>query len=624
MDPILAALNAFVRAVQDPGTVQAPVQTLLDGLVGQDVNLLFLGAQEGGLLFQLPSGQTFQAQGSFPFPPGSQVLARFTADPAGVRLQTLQAQPPAPPALLAPLIQGEGTLLASRLLQAEPDPGLESLVRLFQALGGSSAGEDVSQSPVPSSPSAPPAGAASLDPGSARGEVPVGTPEGAAAPPPAPGTMGPTATPSAASDAGSGLPPGVPTPGASAPADSAPASPGMPASSAPATAAPAGQGTPASPSQPATDMPSAGQAPSPSAQASASAAPSGPAQPFPAQASASAAPPGPMQPLPAQTSASAPSAGPTQPLPAQASASAAPAGSAQPLATQPTLPSQPSVSVAANGTASLPAPAGGAAADDADLGTALVVLLRSVGAASPAPEALDALVRELPEAAQASLRSLVRNGVMDGGAVQQALQRLQTALVQRPDLQKGAEGLEQALRNLARPGEAQAAPAAPQAPASPETWEAWLRAGTRSLADPAVSPREAPFHAAQAREGTALFEVPLPWSPGSHLQMWVERDGGGRQGGSGTEGESRVLLGLNFSRLGETRLGIAKGSGGLQVRVWAEHAGLLAGARQSLEEELGTLGMPVDLRILPLEADAGGGVPSIRSLAMGATFQVLG
>jgi hypothetical protein len=106
--------------------------------------------------------------------------------------------------------------------------------------------------------------------------------------------------------------------------------------------------------------------------------------------------------------------------------------------------------------------------------------------------------------------------------------------------------------------------------------------------------------------------------------MWVEQDGGGRGSGHGEEGTSRVLLGLSFSRLGEIRLGIAKGPQLLQVRVWAQNPGPLAAASGSMEEELETLGMPVDLKILPLEPDAAGGIPTLRSLALGATFQVLG
>ena len=146
----------------------------------------------------------------------------------------------------------------------------------------------------------------------------------------------------------------------------------------------------------------------------------------------------------------------------------------------------------------------------------------------------------------------------------------------------------------------------------------------KALSDPAVSPREAPFHAAQAKEGTALYELPLPWAPGSSMQVWVEQEGQGKGKGAKGGGGTRVLLGLNFSRLGEVRLGLAKGPEGLQVRVWAQHPEALMDARASMEAELKTLGAPVDLKILPLESGAGGGVPSIRSLAAGSTFQVLG
>lgn len=267
-----------------------------------------------------------------------------------------------------------------------------------------------------------------------------------------------------------------------------------------------------------------------------------------------------------------------------------------------------------------------AAAAATDLAPALAVLLRSVGAPAASLDELAQLVAGLPDAAQQSLRSLVRTGVLEAAPAQEALQKVLPALAQRAELPAGADGLVQALRTLARSPEAPAQPAAHAASqaAAPESWEAWLKAGTRTLADPALSPQEAAFHAAQGREGTALFEVPLPWSPGSHLQMWVEQDGGRRRGGGNGEDASRVLLGLNFSRLGETRLGIARGPEGLQVRVWAEHPALLAAAGPGMEAELGTLGLPVDLKILPLEPDPGGGIPTIRSLAQGATFQVLG
>ena len=157
------------------------------------------------------------------------------------------------------------------------------------------------------------------------------------------------------------------------------------------------------------------------------------------------------------------------------------------------------------------------------------------------------------------------------------------------------------------------------APAVPDTWEAWIRTAVKTLGDPSASPREAPFHAAQAKDGTAFFEIPLPWAPQAPLQMWVESDQAGARGGP--EDTKRVLLGLSFSNLGETRLGLAQGPGGLQVRVWTEHPALLEPAKDRMVSELRDLGAPVDLKILPLPA---GPVASVKSLVTGATLQILG
>ena len=161
------------------------------------------------------------------------------------------------------------------------------------------------------------------------------------------------------------------------------------------------------------------------------------------------------------------------------------------------------------------------------------------------------------------------------------------------------------------------------APEAPETWESWIKTSVKTLSDPAASPREAPFHAAQAKEGTAFYEIPLPWTPQSPMQMWVESDQEHKDRGSPQETRT-VLIGLKFTRLGETRLGIAKGPAGLQVRVWTEHPELLAATREQVETELKELSVAVDLRILPLQPGPGGFVPSLRSLVTGPSVQVLG
>ena len=85
-----------------------------------------------------------------------------------------------------------------------------------------------------------------------------------------------------------------------------------------------------------------------------------------------------------------------------------------------------------------------------------------------------------------------------------------------------------------------------------------------------------------------------------------------------------MLLGLSFTRLGETRLGIAKGPAGLQVRVWAEHPEPLEASRGAVEGELQDLGSSVDLKIMRLTPGPGGVIPSLRSQVTGATLEALG
>lgn len=155
----------------------------------------------------------------------------------------------------------------------------------------------------------------------------------------------------------------------------------------------------------------------------------------------------------------------------------------------------------------------------------------------------------------------------------------------------------------------------------PESWEAWIRGAVQTLADPIASPREAAFHALQAKEGTAFFEIPLPWAQASPLQLWVEGDAPEERKGGG-DPTRRVLLGLTFSSLGETRLGLAQGSFGLQVRVWTEQPEALEPER--LKQELEELGKPVDLKIYALTYGPDGTIPSLRSLVTGPSLRALG
>jgi hypothetical protein len=217
-------------------------------------------------------------------------------------------------------------------------------------------------------------------------------------------------------------------------------------------------------------------------------------------------------------------------------------------------------------------------------------------------------------------------------------QRFQTLMDRHPELPPAqAAPLVQWLRQLLAGDPRPAAPDSPAqalqqqlqgrqgAPAElPATWEAWMRTSIKTLNDPAAAPQGAAFHAAQAREGTAFYEIPLPWAPQQPLQMWVESDRDPKDKGQGQAETKRVLLGLSFSSLGETRLGIAKGPAGLQVRVWAEHPELLEASRAELEGELGDLGDRVDLKIMRLSPGPGGAIPSLRSQLTGATLEALG
>lgn len=161
-------------------------------------------------------------------------------------------------------------------------------------------------------------------------------------------------------------------------------------------------------------------------------------------------------------------------------------------------------------------------------------------------------------------------------------------------------------------------------PAVPESWEAWVPATVKALSDPSASPREAPFHALQAKEGTGFFEVPIPWAGGGALHLWVEEDAPDDAEGRKPGGEpvKRVLMGLNMSGLGETRVGLQHGGGLLAVRIWAERTDGLEAGREALIRDLQDLGHRVDLRIMALEPGAAG-IPSLRALVTGSSLEAM-
>jgi len=287
-----------------------------------------------------------------------------------------------------------------------------------------------------------------------------------------------------------------------------------------------------------------------------------------------------------------------------------------------------SASAPAGGSASAPAgvPASALSALPAQAQAALKTLLALPASATPAAtaSALEAWLGAAPAASRSA------------DPVQELLQRFQGALEAHPEAVRAQAGplvtfLRTVLTAPAAQGDgagpaAQALQARPGAatPAAPETWETWLRGSVKALSDPAISPQAAPFHAAQAKEGTAFYEIPLPWAPQSPLQMWVESDRDPREPGGAQVGTQRVLLGLSFSNLGETRLGLARSPAGLQVRVWTEHPELLEASRAGVEAELQDLGGSVDLKVIRLSPGPGGAIPSLRSQVTGATLQAMG
>lgn len=153
----------------------------------------------------------------------------------------------------------------------------------------------------------------------------------------------------------------------------------------------------------------------------------------------------------------------------------------------------------------------------------------------------------------------------------------------------------------------------------PETWSKWLKEAMTTLADPAASPAEATFHRLQAKEGTAWFEVPLPWAPGADpLRIWIESDREAEA--TAKDAVHRVFLSVPFSTLGEVRAGFELRRSGLRVRLWLDDPERLAPLRSALETELGALGRPVDIQLLPLPP----GTPDLRALAGAPPLQALG
>lgn len=567
----------LVNLIPPSGAIQAallkaglPAQELAVflSMVGQELDLVLLSTAPTGSALRLPSGRVLTATGELPFPEGTQLRVRVLSAPSGdgVRLQTLEARPPAPPPILAALNQGEAAPLLARLLAQEPAPGLEGLVRLLQVLSAAEPAAGLPPGPAEVSAAlerlpaplfqalarsvgleadAPPSGVAKvLTAWLARawegGEAPMAGPgrlpqspagQPLRASPPAP-SAGAEAPNPAAGTVGREVPRAVP---------SAPPASGLPSS------APLARAT-AMPLQPRSLVPATSETP-----------------PAPAGA------PKPLSGGEGEAAPASPERGPEPTAILSRGPEAVLTGFQHLLARVPDLPPVQQDAL----TAWLRQLLGGTP----ESGTTPEGRPASVSGRTPAPESAPASPPLEPRAAAAV--PLARTAG-----------RLQQALVADPG----------------PPGRL------------PETWEAWIRGGTQTLADPVLSPREAPFHALQALDATSFFELPVPWAPFTPLHLWVEADAPERSLDQGPR-TTRLLLGTHFSHLGETRVGLEQGPSGLRVRIWVQHPEQLEDATEGLEAELRDLGGAVDLRILPLGE---GPVPSLRSVVAGSSLHALG
>lgn len=459
MDPIttpIPNLSAVVQALLlRQGLQPAEVEALFQ-LVGQEMSVLFLEQSPEGARLELPSGRIVTAQGELPFPEGTRMKVRVEAEAGGLKLQTLEARPPAQPTLLAPLLQGEAAALTARLAQASPTSELAPLLQLLRVLGGV---------PEPASPQLIPS-------------LPLLSKEIAALPKDIQISLARVL--------------GVP--------DAAPET------------------------------------------------------------------------LAARLEAAVLAKEPAAILPKE--------GSVEPRA---------------------------------QLGVVGEVLVRFQGLLQRT---------ELPREHASALDGWIR-GLLARRALDEVVPARTPAEPSRTA--KAAPAVESRLLTRLEAARTEAAVQAHGGPAMevPEAWESWIKGNVRALSDPSVSPREAPFHALQAKEGTAFFEIPLPWAGAKPLQLWVEADA--PEGSAPlAEAPHRVLLALELSSLGELRVGLQSTPQALAVRIWTEHPAALDAVQAEMEAELKDSGKAIDLRILSLNPAAEGRIPDVRALAMGSTLHALG
>lgn len=577
MDPSRALPNALgpalLAALRTPAS-EGQVQALLAQL-GQELDLVLFAVGRDSVKLRLPSGQVFEAAGELPYPAGTRLTVQVqppSTEGGAPRLKLIEAAAPPAPAILAPLVQGEAAPLMARLLQAEVPPGLQPLLRILESL------QD------PARPQAPPASRilAALEtlPAPALQALRQVAP-------------GPTAT---LPELAQALRNWIATTFLELPAQVPPASaknsgPAAPSSQTRTASPPEGSTLQAVPLE--VPPAPASAPPTPGIRTPTASPPTIPRTPAPAPA-----------PLPAGT---APPTGTAEsrprfsPIPGPSTLTPAPEGSppagSQRTSADPFLWQEP---------AGVPQPL--------DPAGFLLQRLEAQWSAQgePAAEAWDpirALVRQLLKGLETpspapDLRPLPAPAVPRPPAPAQAGE------VGHPPLPHSAPKLA-ALEGL---------PSAPLEHA--ESWETWIGGAIRTLADPRLSPREAPFHLAQAREGTAFFEVPLPWGS-APLQIWIESGLPESQEEPFADAHQKVLVGLALTALGETRVGLQRVRGTLQVRIWTERPELLVDRLPRLRQELEEGGSRVDLKVLPM-GDGLAAPPSLRAVLAGSAFQALG
>lgn len=126
-------LVSLLQSLKALPKVELPVREaqLLLAYLGQDLDGLLEALTPTGARIRFEQGPVVTAEGQVPYPPGTALKVRVSPSPeGGVRLQTLEARPPAPPPFLAPLFQSEGLALMVRLAQAEAPEALQPLQAL--------------------------------------------------------------------------------------------------------------------------------------------------------------------------------------------------------------------------------------------------------------------------------------------------------------------------------------------------------------------------------------------------------------------------------------------------------------------------------------------------------------